>query len=101
MQSELWVTLTYRQNMTDIPTLRTDYDQFIRKLRRKYGALDYIYAIEPQERGAWHIHALIKSSSNKPLYIPNDVVAKNGNMVLLRQKGYIVPIMLVCILLFI
>lgn len=86
MQSELWVTLTYKQNMTDIQTLRDDYEQFIRKLRRKYGALDYIYAIEPQERGAWHIHALIKSSSNKPLYIPNDVVAKKWKQGFTKTK---------------
>lgn len=74
--NELWLTLTYAENMTDIPTLRKDYKQFIRKIQTKYGPLEYIYAIEPQERGAWHIHALIKSRLDKPLYIPNSVIEK-------------------------
>jgi hypothetical protein len=69
---QLWLTLTYAENMQDVKRLVSDFRQFIKKLRRKYGQLEYISVIEPQERGAWHYHVLLKTSDGSPLYIEND-----------------------------
>lgn len=73
---QLWLTLTYAENMQDVKRLISDFRQFIKKLRRKYGQLEYISVIEPQERGAWHFHVLLKTSDGSPLYIENDDVYK-------------------------
>lgn len=73
-----WVTLTYAENMTDTKRLLTDFDKFWKRFRRYctkcgYDIPEYITAIEPQQRGAWHIHALILWRSKRP-YIDNNAV---------------------------
>ena len=67
----LFVTLTYKVNMTDTKQLYQDYRKFVQKLRRAYPAITgYLVAFEPQKRGAWHAHMLLLS--DRPfLYIPN------------------------------
>lgn len=77
-KNELWVTLTYRENVTDTKKVYDDFKAFIKKLRRHVGGSDlqYIYVIEPQERGAWHIHLLLKLMSENHLYIENEIVSK-------------------------
>ena len=67
----LFVTLTYKRNMTDTRQLYDDYRSFVQRLRRAYPAITgYLVAFEPQKRGAWHAHILLLS--DKPcLYIPN------------------------------
>lgn len=57
-----WVTLTYADNMQDGKKLCRDFDVFRKRLNRycvshEYGKPEYISVIEPQARGAWHIHA--------------------------------------------
>lgn len=74
--NELWVTLTYAENMQDEKRLYTDFKDFIKRLRYKYGKLEYISVIEPQKRGAWHMHVLIKSLDADKLYIPNKQLAE-------------------------
>lgn len=71
-----WVTLTYGDNVTDTNKVYVDFKNFWRRLRQytvnKYGIEPkYISAIEPQERGAWHIHLLMIFPFTAP-YIPND-----------------------------
>lgn len=70
---ELFITLTYKENMTDLKRLYSDFSKFIKRLRYKYKEfeLDYINVVEPQERGAWHCHVLLKSNNIAPLYISN------------------------------
>lgn len=73
-----WVTLTYAENMTDTEQLRTDFDRFWKKFRRycqKCGFTipQYITAIEPQQRGAWHMHCIIIWDRKRP-YIDNNSV---------------------------
>ncbi|WP_426787209.1 rolling circle replication-associated protein [Staphylococcus capitis] len=75
-QNQLWLTLTYKINMRDVARLSSDLRQFLKKLRRKYGALEYIAVMEPQKRGAWHYHILLKTDDGRPLYIHNDVIYK-------------------------
>lgn len=66
---QLFLTLTYTENMTDDKQCYRDFDVFRKRLYRHYAGhkLDYITIVEPQGRGAWHIHMLLKS--DKPLDI--------------------------------
>lgn len=64
-----WWTLTYAENMTDEKRLKRDVDRMIKQLRRWYGPCEYILAVEPQARGAWHVHMLLFFPSRAP-FIP-------------------------------
>ena len=77
--NELFITLTYAENMTDRATLYSDFKRFIRSLRSRYSReydFEYINVIEPQGRGAWHCHLLLKCEVDKELYIPNAVISE-------------------------
>lgn len=77
--NELHVTLTYAENMTDTVRLYRDNDKFMKRLRYKYkniSSIDYLNVIEPQERGAWHNHLLLRFNDLDKIYIPNDEMAK-------------------------
>lgn len=71
--NELFVTLTYKENMTDTEKLYKDWDKFYKRLRYRYPDKDFAYiaVAEPQERGAWHFHVLLKDLHGKQLYIAN------------------------------
>lgn len=68
-----WVTLTYAENMTDTKRLYEDFKRFNMKLRYHYGKYEYIVAMEPQGRGAWHAHVVLLFDHTAP-FIPNDVL---------------------------
>ena len=76
VDNELFITLTYAENMTDYKRLYGDFKKFYQKLKRKYKDIEfrYISVIEPQERGAWHIHLLLKALNRDYLFIDNDSV---------------------------
>jgi len=63
-KNEIWITLTYRENMQDLKQLYFDRKNFWKKVQYKYPYLNlqYISIVEPQERGAWHMHELWKSN---------------------------------------
>lgn len=65
--NELFVTITYRENMQDPKRLMKDFEKFMKKLKYHYKELkfEYIVIAEPQERGAWHIHMLLKAVNTK------------------------------------
>lgn len=69
-KNEIMVTLTYAENMTDTKKLYKDVEKFIKSFKRKHPDLLYISVIEPQERGAWHSHILIKDKTVDNLYVP-------------------------------
>lgn len=74
----LWVTLTYRENMTDTERLYSDFKRYMMRLRRwcsKNGheAPEYITVQEPQGRGAWHVHEFLIWDTKAP-YIDNNTV---------------------------
>ena len=71
--NQLWITLTYRDHVTDPAIVYMDFKAFIRRIRNQFGNVDYITVIEPQESGRWHLHVLMKNDTT--LSIPNDVVA--------------------------
>lgn len=74
--SELFVTLTYKENMQDTEKLHNDYKKFTQRLRYKYKNIEMLAVVEPQERGAWHLHCLIKDKKGKQLYIPFEEMDK-------------------------
>lgn len=76
-EGEIHLTLTYAENMTDTTRLYKDYKRFWMRFIRKYGnEFEYLSVIEPQERGAWHCHVLIKTRDGTRLYIPSDDIEK-------------------------
>lgn len=77
--NELFITLTYADNMTDTKKLYTDLDKFNKKMKYRYRnetTLDYLHVVEPQKRGAWHIHSLIRFNELEKIFIPNADLAK-------------------------
>lgn len=66
-----WVTLTYAENMTDTKRLYKDFDKFNKRMKYRYGDYEYIVAMEPQGRGAWHAHVVFIFPDKAP-YIPHD-----------------------------
>lgn len=66
-----WVTLTYAENMTDPKRLYEDFKKFNMRMRYKGFNYEYIVAMEPQGRGAWHAH-LVMIFDDKAPYIDND-----------------------------
>lgn len=74
-RNELFVTLTYADNMTDKDILYKDVDKFLKRLRYKYNAItsiDYINVVEPQNRGAWHCHILLRFNDLEEVFISNE-----------------------------
>ena len=79
-QTALWVTLTYRCNMTDHKQLYEDFRRFNQRLKTYHNKnnlprYEYIVAAEPQGRGAWHMHLLLIYGGKAP-FIPNDRLAQ-------------------------
>lgn len=69
-----WVTLTYSENMKDDKKLYNDFRNFNKRLREKLGHYEYIVAMEPQGRGAWHCHIVMIFDKKAP-YISNDTMS--------------------------
>jgi hypothetical protein len=75
--NELHLTLTYSENMTDTKKLYLDYEKFWKRLKYNYGTnIDYLSIIEPQERGAWHCHVLLRFNDKQSIFIPSNEIAK-------------------------
>lgn len=82
-KNQLFITLTYAENMTDEKRLYIDFNNFYKRLKRKFKnhKFDYIAVAEPQGRGAWHIHLMLKSDQ-PTLFIDNAILSD------LWQNGY-------------
>ena len=65
-----WITLTYAENMTDVERLYRDYGSFWKRFKRRWPDSEYIIVVEPQGRGAWHVHMLAIWQTEAP-FIPN------------------------------
>jgi len=74
-KNELWVTLTYKEHVTDPSTVYQHFKVYIRKLRKDYPKTKYISVIEPQASGSWHLHVLLKNEHYTTLFISNDEMA--------------------------
>lgn len=53
-----FVTFTFAENVSDLDTANKLWIQFIRKMRRVFGKVQYVSVIEFQKRGAVHYHVL-------------------------------------------
>lgn len=76
LDNELCFTITYKENVQDPKLLYKDFDKFIKKLKYHYGKIDYINVVEPQNRGAWHCHILLKFIEHNKIFIANKRVAE-------------------------
>lgn len=77
-ETALWVTLTYRENMTDPVRLYEDYRRFWQRFKyhlskQGYPPAEYIIAAEPQGRGAWHLHCLFLFPNKAPFILNSDM----------------------------
>ena len=70
-----WITLTYAKNMTDTKQLYNDFKRFMTRFKRRFKEykIEYIVAMEPQARGAWHCHCIIIFDRVAP-FIPNSTI---------------------------
>lgn len=71
-----WCTLTYKENMTDPKRLYKDFHDFNLRFQyyckiHGYSKPEYIVMMEPQGRGAWHVHLLYIWQDQKAPYIAN------------------------------
>lgn len=81
-KNELFLTLTYAENMQDTVKLQNDLEKFVKKLRYKFSdkckkawghsSIDYITVVEPHESGDWHCHVLLRFNDLKSVYLNND-----------------------------
>lgn len=87
-RNELFLTLTYAENMTDLKKLKKDYDYFMKKLRRRFPneKIEYINVVEPQARGAWHCHVLLRFDDRQVAYLSNS--GKKSDMASLWPHGF-------------
>jgi len=88
--NELFVTFTYKENMTDPKRLYDDFKKFMKRFRYEYRdttQIEFINVVEPQGRGAWHCHVLFKFVDLDNIYIDNAALAKMwGNGFVTIQK---------------
>jgi len=75
----LWITLTYKENMTDNKRLYKDFHNFILRLHtycknNNVSHFEYIACAEPQQRGAWHLHVIFIFQN--PAFIPKSDLLK-------------------------
>lgn len=61
--------LTYSNPMHDTKTVYHDFKIFWQKLKYHYPNMGYISVLEPTQKGAWHIHLLLKDVVNKKMFI--------------------------------
>ena len=73
-ENERLVTVTYHENMTDPVQLQRDLDVFVKRMKRKLGEVKYLTAVEPQGRGAWHAHMLVKQLTSNSTYLTEEMV---------------------------
>lgn len=70
-----WVTLTYRELITDTEQVYNDFDKFMKRFRYKHGHIEYINVCEPCGNGRWHFHCLMIFPTTAP-FIPNEEMEK-------------------------
>jgi hypothetical protein len=94
------LTLTYRENQTDLPRFKRDFKQWVRRMKVALGGqFRYCAGFEPQKRGAWHAHVcchkLPKHVEHKGAKIPawrlgtavwRSIVGQDGGMCFVGGK---------------
>lgn len=82
-----WMTFTYAENMTDNKRLCSDRGAFWKRVIRWHNKQslpipEYISIVEPQGRGAWHLHELWIYKEKAP-FLPNETIRN------LWQQGFV------------
>lgn len=80
------LTLTYADNENNVKQVGKDFTAFIRRLRNKVGDCEYIYVIELQKRGSWHIHAILIFDTKAPYISCEDVEMMWGKGIIDTQN---------------
>jgi hypothetical protein len=59
--------------MQDDKQLHADFKKFMMRLKHKYKSHEFAYisVVEPQGRGAWHVHLLLKTLNQEELKLAN------------------------------
>lgn len=71
-----FITLTYAENMRDTKKVFNDFKNFWnKKFIKSFPDTDYISILEPQGRGAWHLHVIVIFKEKAP-FISNDLIEK-------------------------
>ena len=73
--NEKFLTLTYAENMQDRARLMSDFQKFMQKLKYAYidvSSVDYLSVVEPQARGAWHMHVLLRFNDLDTVYLDGE-----------------------------
>lgn len=81
-KNELFVTLTFapdefgwRPAVSDTEFLTKSFKSFYRRLKRKYGAIEFVRVLEPHEDGHAHNHVLFKFLDMDKVFIDNTTFA--------------------------
>lgn len=86
-QLDHFLTLTYKENKTDLKECWKDWKKFIRLAQKKYPNLKYLVIVERQKRGAVHFHAAIHgymhANSIRALWLS---VIGEGNIDIKRKR---------------
>ncbi len=68
-----WLTLTYREHMTEVKKISRHMEKFFYKCKVKFGHFEWIYVVEPNANRSWHTHAILIFDHKAP-FMPNEVV---------------------------
>lgn len=81
------LTLTYEEKVDDVKQVGKDFTAFIRRLRKKVGDCEYIYVVELQKRGSWHIHAILIFDNKAPFISCEEIELMWGKGIVDVQKA--------------
>jgi hypothetical protein len=79
IQASQLLTCTYRENMQDFDRIERDHKELVRLIRKYLPDFQYVTAVEPQERGALHLHLAIRAV---PFWLKDGAVkVKSANLI--------------------
>lgn len=72
-QKALFITLTYKENQRDEEKVYYDFQNFRNRLKVLFRFDKWIAVLEPQARGAWHLHCIFIFADKAP-FIHNSII---------------------------
>ncbi len=72
-----WITLTYKDVMTDVKQFDKDFETFMKRIRRKFpnNKVKYITALEFSASGGFHCHCLLYWENKAPKFTDEDLAS--------------------------
>lgn len=74
--NELFITLTCEELINDYNIVCELARKLFTKLKKIYKGLEYVFVMEQQARESWHVHAWVKDTQHKKLFIDNEEIAQ-------------------------